>query len=82
LFLGSSAAALGGAAAVGGAWLTWNLTQEGSYDFGGIRCPDVVRLGPAFAAGQLSAEQSAKIRVHVRQCPKCGPYYRAHGWPT
>ena len=82
LFLGSAAAALAATAAGGGAWLLWRLNQEHIYDYGGIACPEVVRLGPEYAKGELSKELSDKIHVHVSLCPNCGPYYRAHGWPT
>ena len=82
LFLGSAAAALAGTAAAGGAWLLWQLTQEHIYDYGGIACPEVVRLGPEYAKGDLSKELSDKIHAHVSRCPNCGPYYRSHGWPT
>jgi hypothetical protein len=30
----------------------------------------------------LPTELSDKIRVHISQCPNCGPYYKAHGWTT
>lgn len=80
LFIGSAAAALAGAAACG-AWLLWWLNQEHIYDYGGIACPEVVRLGAEYAKGELPKELSDKIHVHVLRCPNCGPYYRAHGWP-
>jgi len=82
LFLGSTAAALAGAAAACGAWFAWQLTHEHVYDYGGIECPEVVRLGPDYAAGKLPAELAGRIHVHVALCPNCGPYFREHGWPA
>ena len=82
LFLGSAAATLAAAAAAGGAWFAWQMTRERVYDYGGITCPEVVRLGPDYAEGKLPAETAGRIRAHVARCPNCGPYYREHGWPT
>jgi hypothetical protein len=81
-FLGSAAGALAATAGAGAAWLAWRMMPEHIYDYGGLTCPEVVRMGPDYAAGKLPADLAGRIHVHVTACPKCGPYYREHGWLT
>lgn len=82
IFLRTAVAGAGIAAAAGVGWLAWGLNQEKPGDFGGIACPEVVRLGPEYAKGELSKDLSEKIRIHISLCSKCGPYYRSKGWAT
>jgi hypothetical protein len=81
-FLRTAVTGAGVAAAAGVGWLAWSMNQDKPADFGGIACPEVVRLGPEYAKGDLSKELREKIRIHISLCPNCGPYYRSKGWTT
>ena len=81
-FLRTAAVTVGTAAAAGVGWLVWQLNQPGPANFGGIACPEVIRLGPEYAKGELNEDLRERIRIHVSLCPKCGPYYRSKGWAT
>ncbi len=49
---------------------------SGDYRYGGIACSEVMRLLPKYHAGELDAQLSRQIAIHLEQCPDCGPAYR------
>lgn len=62
--------------AVGGAsWLLWPRCGN-DFDYGGINCTEVVRLGHDYMAGNVSEPTRGRIAAHVARCPHCGPLYK------
>jgi hypothetical protein len=82
LFLRSAVGVVGAAAAAGGLWVGWTLYESADYTYGGVSCTEVQKLASQFGRGELSEELSAKVRNHVRQCPRCGPRFKAMGIPV
>ena len=52
------------------------LLRPNDYDFGGITCSEVARNADAFAHGEVREPLLGKMRVHIAQCPMCGPRMR------
>jgi len=48
-----------------------NGTQD--FNFGDITCTDVLQNAQAFAMGQVQEPLLGKMRMHIAQCPRCGP---------
>lgn len=46
------------------------------FNFGEITCTEVLQNAQAFAMGQIQEPLLGKMRVHIAQCPKCGPLIR------
>ena len=46
------------------------------FNFGDITCTEVVQNAQAFAMGQVHQPLLGKMRVHIAQCPRCGPLIR------
>ena len=52
------------------------LAGPREHDFGGITCTEVREAGRAYMAGELDADFSARIKIHLAECPTCGPMFR------
>ncbi len=63
-------------AAGGGVWLAFGRRRAGEYDYGGIVCSEVVRLGPDYMAGKVPEPTRSQIAEHVAKCPRCGPLFK------
>ena len=57
---------------VGGYWATRLITSPSGHPYGGIACAEVMRLMPRYQTGELSAEMSKRIQIHLARCPDCG----------
>lgn len=62
-------------AAGGGAWLLLGRRDDGQYDYGGIACAEVVRLGEDYMVGRVAEPTKSQIAEHVARCPRCGPLF-------
>ncbi len=73
-----SLAVFGGGVAVG-LGLLLRKKPEGAvqdFNFGGITCTEVDQHAQAYAMGRVQEPLLGKMRVHIAQCPKCGPLMR------
>ena len=73
-----SLAVVGGGVAVGlGLFLRRQPDDEmKDFNFGEITCTEVIQQAQAFAMGQVQEPLLGKMRVHISQCPRCGPLIR------
>lgn len=62
--------------ALGGGTLGFLLTRHREFDFGGITCSEVLGHAEAFMHGQLGEPLVSRVRIHIAQCPHCGPRFR------
>ncbi len=62
--------------ALGGGTLGFLLTRQREFDYGGITCSEVLGHAEAFMRGQLGEPLTGKIRLHLAECPSCGPRFR------
>lgn len=46
------------------------------HDCGGIVCSDVMAHLDAYRAGNLDGKTTGQVRVHLEECPVCGPKFR------
>lgn len=64
-------------ATLGGAVILYRKSRDPAPpEFGGLACPEVQRLAPAYVAGGLDPATRERIRAHVAHCPWCGPMVR------
>ena len=52
------------------------LLRPKEHEFGGITCSEVTRNAGAFTRGEVQEPLLGKMRVHIAQCPMCGPRMR------
>ena len=73
-----SLAVVGGGVAVGLGLFIGKRQNDAvqDFNFGGITCTEVDQQAQAFAMGQVQEPLLGKMRVHIAQCPKCGPLMR------
>lgn len=68
-------------AAAGGGLSLWLVPGiSGERSFGGLTCTEVQQLAEAYGKGKLDESLRAQVRLHVSQCPQCGPHFKAMGW--
>ena len=78
-----SLAVLGGGVAVGLGLYFRRMPHDAvqDFNFGGITCTEVDQQAQAFALGQVQEPLLGKMRIHIAQCPKCGPLMRNMAMP-
>ena len=76
MFLRTSVAAASVLAAGTATWLLLGRRDDGSFDFGGIKCGEVVRQGKEYMQGKVAEPVRTRIAEHVALCPRCGPLFQ------
>ncbi|MDH3717294.1 MAG: zf-HC2 domain-containing protein [Planctomycetota bacterium] len=64
------------AAGLLGNWALGYLRAPSGNQFGNIACSEVQQRMPDYRAGRLDDELAARVRIHLENCPICGPRFR------
>jgi hypothetical protein len=62
--------------AVSVGYLAFGPSRFGEQTFGGVTCTTVRSYAPQYMAGQLDAQFSEQIRIHLEQCPACQRFWK------
>lgn len=64
------------AAGLLGNWAIGYLRAPSGRQFGNIACSEVQQRMPDYRAGRLDDELAERVRIHLENCPMCGPRFR------
>jgi hypothetical protein len=58
------------------AYLNWGPVRPAEPNFGGITCTEVRANAMQYMAGNLEADLTQRISVHLEQCPDCQRFWK------